>query len=198
MSKMVEVGSVHPPPTLPPPTQPPTDHPTFTSHPPPHTMPTRHNHPPSSGVDPGFPVGGAPTLIGGGANLRHRHFSVKTYVKTKEFGPVGGGHTPETFVCRSATAHVRGPCPPNRSMSLYRKSWICHLVGWVGVCGVGGMWWGRMMSGHFSPKMCAKMKELGPVGGGVHWARPPPNRSTNATLGHFTDWEGALVHALRH
>ena len=45
---------------------------------------------------------GAPTLIGGGANLRHRCFSVKTYVKTKEFGPVGGG-APETFVCRSAT-----------------------------------------------------------------------------------------------
>ena len=45
-----------------------------------------------TGVDPGFPVGGgAPTLVGGGANLRHRCFSVKTYVKTKEFGPVGGG-----------------------------------------------------------------------------------------------------------
>ena len=38
-----------------------------------------------------FPLGGAPTLVGGGANLRHRHFSVKTYVKMKEFGPVGGG-----------------------------------------------------------------------------------------------------------
>ena len=37
-----------------------------------------------SGADPGFPVGG-------GANLRHRRFSVKTYVKMKEFGPVGGG-----------------------------------------------------------------------------------------------------------
>ena len=44
----------------------------------------------NSGADPGFPVGGAPTLIGGGANLRHRCFSVKTYVKMKEFGPVGG------------------------------------------------------------------------------------------------------------
>ena len=43
-----------------------------------------------SGADPGFPIGGAPTLVGGGANPRHRHFSVKTYVKTKEFGPVGG------------------------------------------------------------------------------------------------------------
>ena len=55
-----------------------------------------------------FPLGGggAPTLIGGGANLRHRHFLVKTYVKTKEFGPVGGGGAPETFVCRSATGHV--------------------------------------------------------------------------------------------
>ena len=44
-----------------------------------------------AGADQGFPIGGAPTLIGGGANLRHRHFSVKTYVKTKEFGPFGGG-----------------------------------------------------------------------------------------------------------
>ena len=46
---------------------------------------------PIPGADPGFPVGGAPTLVGGGANPRHRHFSVKTYVKRKEFGPVGGG-----------------------------------------------------------------------------------------------------------
>ena len=28
---------------------------------------------------------------------------MKRYVKTKEFGPVGGGRAPETFVCRSAT-----------------------------------------------------------------------------------------------
>ena len=49
---------------------------------------------------------GAPTLVGGGTNLRHRRFSVKTYVKMKEFGPVGGGdgRAPETFACRSATA----------------------------------------------------------------------------------------------
>ena len=39
----------------------------------------------------------------GDASLRHRCFSVKTYVKTKEFGPVGGGGAPETFVCRSTT-----------------------------------------------------------------------------------------------
>ena len=44
-----------------------------------------------AGVDPGFPIGGAPTLIGGGTNLQHRCFLVKTYVKTKEFGPVWGG-----------------------------------------------------------------------------------------------------------
>ena len=63
----------------------------------------------ANGADPGFPVGGgAPTLVGGGANPRHRHFSVKTYVKTKEFGPVGGGHAPETFVCRSATGLANG------------------------------------------------------------------------------------------
>ena len=47
---------------------------------------------PNQGRIQDFPLGGgAPTLVGGGANLRHRHFSVKTYVKTKEFGPVGGG-----------------------------------------------------------------------------------------------------------
>ena len=58
----------------------------------------------SSGADPGFPIGGggAPTLVGRGANLQHRHFSVKTYVKTKEFGPVRGS-APETLVCRSTT-----------------------------------------------------------------------------------------------
>ena len=33
-------------------------------------------------ADPGFPIGG-----GGGADL----FSAKTYVKTKEMDPVGGG-----------------------------------------------------------------------------------------------------------
>ena len=43
-----------------------------------------------SGADPGFPVRGAPTLVGGGANLQHGHFLAKTYVKTKEFGHVGG------------------------------------------------------------------------------------------------------------
>ena len=32
---------------------------------------------------------------------------MKTYVKTKEFGPVAGG-APETFVCRSATDYVQG------------------------------------------------------------------------------------------
>ena len=40
--------------------------------------------------DPGFPVGGhAP--VKGGVDLRHGHFSVKMYVKTKELGPMGGG-----------------------------------------------------------------------------------------------------------
>ena len=60
-----------------------------------------------AGADPGFPIGGAPTLVGGGANLRRRCFLVKTYVKMKEFGPVGGGgRAPETFVCRSATGMI--------------------------------------------------------------------------------------------
>ena len=34
--------------------------------------------------------------------------------------------------------------------------------------------------GHFSVKMYMKMKELGPVGGGVRPARPRPPRSANA------------------
>ena len=36
-------------------------------------------------ADPGFPVGG------GGADLRCGCFSAKTYAKTKELDPVGGG-----------------------------------------------------------------------------------------------------------
>ena len=66
-----------------------------------------YNKLPSPGADPGFPIEGAPTLIGGGANLQHRRFLVKTYVKMEEFGPVGGGGCAlETFVCRSATDHL--------------------------------------------------------------------------------------------
>ena len=41
-------------------------------------------------ADPGFPVGGDADPLGGGANLRHIHFSAKTYAKTKEIDPVGG------------------------------------------------------------------------------------------------------------
>ena len=41
-------------------------------------------------ADPGFPVGGAPTRWGG-TNLRHVHFSAKTFAKMKEIDPVGGG-----------------------------------------------------------------------------------------------------------
>ena len=40
-------------------------------------------------AEPGFPVGGRRAI--GGANLRHRHFSVKKYAKTKELDPIGGG-----------------------------------------------------------------------------------------------------------
>ena len=39
----------------------------------------------------------------------------------------------------------------------------------------GGM---DLQHGHFLVKMYAKTKELGPIGGGVHLARPP--RSANA------------------
>ena len=38
---------------------------------------------PTTGVDPGFPAEG-------GAYPRQGHFTVKTYVETKELGPVGG------------------------------------------------------------------------------------------------------------
>ena len=39
-------------------------------------------------ADPGFPVGGCTRW--GGVDLRHGHFSVKMYAKTKELGPMGG------------------------------------------------------------------------------------------------------------
>ena len=41
----------------------------------------------------------------------------------------------------------------------------------------GGM---DLQRGHFSVKMYAKMKELGPMGGGMHRACPP--RSANAMV----------------
>ena len=44
-------------------------------------------------ADPGFSIGGAPTHWGD-ANLQRVHFLVKTYAKTKEIDPVGGGHMP--------------------------------------------------------------------------------------------------------
>ena len=42
-------------------------------------------------VDPGFTVGGAPTRWGA-TDLQCVHFLAKTYAKTKEIDPVGGGH----------------------------------------------------------------------------------------------------------
>ena len=41
-------------------------------------------------ADPEFPVGGWGAELLGGTDLRCRHFSVKTYAKTKELDPVGG------------------------------------------------------------------------------------------------------------
>ena len=78
-----------------------------------------------SGVDPGFPVGGAPTLVGGGANLQHRHFSVKTYVKTKEFGPVGGG-------ARRKLLYVDPPLDMHAHTGKvkYQNNIICTLLHW--------------------------------------------------------------------
>ena len=46
-------------------------------------------HIPLTVADPEFPVGGAPTRWGD-TDLRHIHFSAKTYAKTKEMDPVGG------------------------------------------------------------------------------------------------------------
>ena len=56
-----------------------------------------------SGADPGFPIGGMPILIEGGANLRYMCFSVKTCKNKRIWSCWGGGGAPETFVCRSAT-----------------------------------------------------------------------------------------------
>ena len=44
-------------------------------------------------MDPGFPVGGG-APIRGGVDLRHGHFLLKMYVKTKELGLIGGGMRP--------------------------------------------------------------------------------------------------------
>ena len=41
-------------------------------------------------ADPGFPVGGGGADPLGGVDLRHGHFSVKTYAKTKELDLVRG------------------------------------------------------------------------------------------------------------
>ena len=45
-------------------------------------------------ADPGFAVGGGADPLEGGANLRCVHFLAKTYAKTKEIDPDGGGHMP--------------------------------------------------------------------------------------------------------
>ena len=54
----------------------------------------REKSPTHSVADPGFPVGGGHALVWGGMDLRRGHFSVKMYAKTKELGPIGGGHAP--------------------------------------------------------------------------------------------------------
>ena len=52
---------------------------------------------------------GAPTLIGGGTHLQHWRFLVKTYVKTKEFGPVGwgGGRRKLLYVDPPLSVYIR-------------------------------------------------------------------------------------------
>ena len=49
------------------------------------TLSTKTNRILQSVADPGFPVGG------GAADLRRGYFLAKTYAKTKELDPVGGG-----------------------------------------------------------------------------------------------------------
>ena len=57
-------------------------------------------------ADPGFPGEGGVDPFWGGIELQRRRFLVKIYVKTNESGPMGGHHSPENFVCRSANAVV--------------------------------------------------------------------------------------------
>ena len=45
----------------------------------------------NSEADPGFPVGGAVDLVGGGVDSWGSYVSKMLYVKTKELGPLGGG-----------------------------------------------------------------------------------------------------------
>ena len=111
--------------------------------------------------------GGAPTLIGWGANLRHRCFSVKTYVKTKEFGPVGGG-------TRRKLLYVDPP------LTMYRTSRSSSKNTSKAVADSGFPVGGRravgggadLQRGHFLVKMYAKTKELDSIGGGTLVAPP--------------------------
>ena len=48
---------------------------------------------PNTVADPGFPVGGVPSRLGG-ANLQRGYFLAKMYAKMKELDPVGGGRAP--------------------------------------------------------------------------------------------------------
>ena len=41
-------------------------------------------------ADPGFPIWWGDAEPSGGADLRRRHFSAKTYGKMKELDPIGG------------------------------------------------------------------------------------------------------------
>ena len=45
-------------------------------------------------ADPGFPVGGGVDLVRGAVDPRGGYVSKILHVKTKESGPVGGGHAP--------------------------------------------------------------------------------------------------------
>ena len=57
-------------------------------------------------ADQGFPVGGRRAI--GGANLRCRCFLAKTYVKTKELDPVGGGGATPPWIRQCVRTSLNG------------------------------------------------------------------------------------------
>ena len=72
-------------------------------------------------ADPGFPIGGAPTHWGG-TDLQCVHFLVKTYAKTKEMDPVGGGV--------GGWRALAAPLPPDPPMCLLKKNFFhCSFAG---------------------------------------------------------------------
>ena len=71
-------------------------------------------------ADPGFPVWGVLSLWwGGGTDIRHGHYLVKMYAKTKEFDPVGGRMPVAPLGSTNVRLWVKGSCD---GMVVSRKS----------------------------------------------------------------------------